>query len=93
MRLSRQDWRGPKAGWAADSDGHWEIEVAESGDYKFTVLSRSEFTGGGFVAKWNTRRRGRHGTGSEVGPVKPVKSKSFRVALLQGNEAAGVEPG
>ena len=28
MRLSRQHWRGPKAGWTPESEGHWEVEVA-----------------------------------------------------------------
>lgn len=25
--LSRQDWRGPRAGWGPDSIGYWEIEI------------------------------------------------------------------
>jgi hypothetical protein len=37
VRLSRQDWRGPKAGWAADSVGHWEIEFARAGDYRYRL--------------------------------------------------------
>ena len=44
VRLSRQDWRGPAAGWDADSVGHWEIELARSGRYKVTVRSRDEFS-------------------------------------------------
>jgi arylsulfatase A-like enzyme len=39
VRLSRQDWRGPKAGWAADSEGHWEIKVERAGEYRVTVLA------------------------------------------------------
>jgi hypothetical protein len=35
--LTRQDWRGPRAGWAPDSLGHWEVEVAESGRYVVTL--------------------------------------------------------
>jgi arylsulfatase A-like enzyme len=45
VRLSRQDWRGPNAGWAADSVGHWEIEFAREGRYQLTVRSRAAFTG------------------------------------------------
>jgi hypothetical protein len=37
VTLTRQDWRGAKAGWAADSVGHWEIHVAEAGDYEVRV--------------------------------------------------------
>lgn len=36
-RLSRQDWRGPKAGWDADSIGHWEVKFAREGWYKVTA--------------------------------------------------------
>lgn len=43
VRLSRQDWRGPKAGWNKDSLGHWEIDVARAGKYKVTILSDQEF--------------------------------------------------
>jgi arylsulfatase A-like enzyme len=35
--LTRQDWRGPRAGWAADSLGHWEVEVVESARYEVTL--------------------------------------------------------
>lgn len=38
--LTRQDWRGPRAGWAPDSLGHWEVTVAEAGKYRFRVLFR-----------------------------------------------------
>jgi arylsulfatase A-like enzyme len=43
VRLSRQDWRGPKAGWAADSVGHWEVTFARAGKYKVTIHSDKEF--------------------------------------------------
>lgn len=37
--LTRQDWRGPKAGWTPTSVGHWEVEVERGGDYqlRFTL--------------------------------------------------------
>ena len=35
--LTRQDWRGPEAGWGPKSVGHWELEVAEAGAYTITV--------------------------------------------------------
>ena len=35
--LTRQDWRGEKSGWAADSNGHWEIQVATPGAYEITA--------------------------------------------------------
>ncbi|MFQ6132842.1 MAG: hypothetical protein ACE5R4_12450, partial [Armatimonadota bacterium] len=31
--LTRQDWRGPRAGWGKDSLGHWEVDVRSKGSY------------------------------------------------------------
>jgi arylsulfatase A-like enzyme len=36
--LTRQDWRGPRAGWAPGDLGHWEVEVARAGKYDVTLL-------------------------------------------------------
>ncbi len=35
--LTRQDWRGPRAGWDADSLGYWEILVSNAGRYEVTL--------------------------------------------------------
>jgi arylsulfatase A-like enzyme len=35
--LTRQDWRGPHAGWDPGSRGHWEVKVARTGAYDATV--------------------------------------------------------
>ena len=35
--LTRQDWRGPQAGWTPKSVGHWEVEVEQHGSYALTV--------------------------------------------------------
>ena len=35
--LTRQDWRGPRAGWDADSLGYWEVNVENSGQYEFSI--------------------------------------------------------
>ena len=37
MVLTRQDWRGPRAGWDADSLGYWEVNVENSGQYEFSI--------------------------------------------------------
>lgn len=42
-RLSRQDWRGPKAGWSPDSNGHWEVTFERAGRYEFRLISRADF--------------------------------------------------
>jgi arylsulfatase A-like enzyme len=36
--LTRQDWRGPKAGWDEGSLGYWEVEVTAPGNYDVTLL-------------------------------------------------------
>jgi hypothetical protein len=37
VELTRQDWRGPKAGWAPTDLGHWEVQVARAGTYDVTL--------------------------------------------------------
>src|SRR5262245_45701761 len=37
VRLTRQDWRGPRAGWTPQSVGHWEVNVAQPGIYEITA--------------------------------------------------------
>ena len=37
VRLTRQDWRGPQAGWTPQSLGHWEVNVARPGVYEVTA--------------------------------------------------------
>jgi arylsulfatase A-like enzyme len=42
VRLSRQDWRGPKAGWGPASVGHWDVKFERAGKYKVTVYAPGE---------------------------------------------------
>ena len=37
VRLTRQDWRGPQAGWTPQSLGHWEVNVAQRGVYEVSA--------------------------------------------------------
>jgi hypothetical protein len=37
VRLTRQDWRGPQAGWTPTSLGHWEVDVRRAGAYDVTL--------------------------------------------------------
>ncbi|MBM4033104.1 MAG: arylsulfatase [Planctomycetes bacterium] len=36
--LTRQDWRGPQAGWSPTSLGHWEASVERAGKYRIRLL-------------------------------------------------------
>jgi hypothetical protein len=40
--LTRQDWRGPQAGWAENSLGHWDVEAATAGTYDVTVRFKAQ---------------------------------------------------
>lgn len=35
--LTRQDWRGPAAGWGPNDIGHWDLSVERGGKYRVTV--------------------------------------------------------
>jgi arylsulfatase A-like enzyme len=35
--LTRQDWRGTKAGWGPTDLGHWDVTVERTGRYRITV--------------------------------------------------------
>jgi arylsulfatase A-like enzyme len=35
--LTRQDWRGPRAGWDESSEGFWEIRVERAGRYRVHI--------------------------------------------------------
>jgi arylsulfatase A-like enzyme len=39
VRLSRQDWRGPQAGWSGKSLGHWAVRIARPGRYRVTIYA------------------------------------------------------
>jgi len=46
VRLTRQDWRGPQAGWTPSSLGHWEVDVRQPGAYDVALrFARLEVPG------------------------------------------------
>jgi arylsulfatase A-like enzyme len=45
-RLTRQDWRGPQAGWTPQSVGHWEIAIAQAGTYRVEFTCAAQPTAG-----------------------------------------------
>jgi arylsulfatase A-like enzyme len=46
VTLTRQDWRGPRAGWEKDSLGYWEVDVRNPGRYE-VVFRMPEAPGAG----------------------------------------------
>jgi arylsulfatase A-like enzyme len=37
--LTRQDWRGPKAGWGPKSIGYWEVQIERAGKYRIIITA------------------------------------------------------
>ena len=35
--LTRQDWRGPRAGWTPNDLGYWEVHVARAGRFEIRL--------------------------------------------------------
>lgn len=78
VRLSRQDWRGPKAGWGADSEGHWEVKVERAGRYKVTLYAPGEFD------TWTFRSKDAAATNAKG--EKPLKGQAtFEAAFDAGD--------
>lgn len=46
VTLTRQDWRGPQAGWQARAKGRWDLEVAAGGRFDVLVHFGPEPWGG-----------------------------------------------
>jgi arylsulfatase A-like enzyme len=78
VRLSRQDWRGPKAGWAADSVGYWEVKVARAGKYKVTIYAPGEFDTVRFERLGDT-------VALAVSPGMAKDKKNIELVLTTGN--------
>lgn len=88
--LTRQDWRGPQAGWNEDSAGYWEVEVATPGAYEVTIRLSP--------AKEEGTARFQLGKAEGTGPVRPGSTACVlgRVMLEKGAgrvEAAIAEGG
>jgi arylsulfatase A-like enzyme len=43
VRLTRQDMRGPKAGWAPEAEGHWVVKIERAGEYEATIRGNTPF--------------------------------------------------
>ncbi len=86
--LTRQDWRGPKAGWGPQGLGHWEVQVARPGTYEVTLLSRAAARAGrirltlsGLSAEQEIQPGARsHGFRLEKVPAGPAKLEASRVS-------------
>ncbi|HSQ56786.1 MAG TPA: sulfatase-like hydrolase/transferase, partial [Gemmata sp.] len=103
VRLSRQDWRGPKAGWAPESEGYWEVKIERAGKYRVTVRAREEFNSmsgsvvnRGVAQYFGENRMGPGGTKSksrEMNTTVELEKGAARVeaTVMLGREKRGAE--
>ena len=86
VRLTRQDMRGPKAGWAPEAEGHWVVKIDRAGEYEVTIRGRSPFdlyTGRVDYDALGDGVESQLGFGGGVMPAGKVKSRT--VTLEAGN--------
>ncbi len=93
--LTRQDWRGPKAGWTQESIGHWEVNVADAGQYSVTLImppSGSDREARLKIADTEIRATLPAGKDSVTFPQISLPSGKTRVepVIAEGDRATGV---
>lgn len=76
VRLSRQDWRGPDAGWTPESRGYWECFVEREGRYEITLRSKSPFTESSLKVAGRTH---------ELTGTEEFRSRTFELELPRGS--------
>jgi len=74
--LTRQDWRGSKAGWNPGDAGHWEVEVARDGSYDLTVrFNKASEPGSAGVAVGGFRESRKFEAGAESVAIAGARLK------------------
>ena len=83
--LTRQDWRGPRAGWDAASLGYWEVRVERDATYDVSV----RFAATKNPAKLRFRINGSEGAADVPAGAQEASLGSLRIA--RGNGRVEVE--
>ena len=93
--LTRQDWRGAKAGWGPQNVGHWEVHVAREGVYEVKLLfkaldraARARVSLAGATAEKELEGGAKEVTLSVRLPAGPSRLEPF---LVQGERTLGVD--
>lgn len=81
VRLSRQDWRGPKASWGPGGAGHWEVRFDRPGRYRVTARSNRPFAATGGVIGGKAFDAPSDGTTAVVSGVVELTAGDGRVEL------------
>jgi arylsulfatase A-like enzyme len=74
--LTRQDWRGPGAGWGRGDVGHWEVRVAEAGTYEVTVHFAAGTAGTASFTTGKDDRTKTLGTDADHCTIGPVRMEA-----------------
>jgi hypothetical protein len=92
VRLSRQDWRGPKAGWTPDSEGYWEVKIERAGKYEFGMGATPPV--GTYYLKVGdvgVEAEAAEGTRGAAGPIDlPAGNARVQAWIGEGKERRGV---
>ena len=92
--FTRQDWRGPKAGWGKENLGHWEIDVARAGTYEVKLIfrapvSRARLVVAGFQKELDLPAGATEAT--FAGLALPAGPTRLEPSLADGPSARGVD--
>jgi hypothetical protein len=94
--LTRQDWRGPRAGWTPTSLGHWEVQVARPGTFTIKLLFAEAKEGGAaHFALLGVERKTDLKPGAKEclfeGVKLPAGPGKLEAWVARGKETAGVQ--
>jgi arylsulfatase A-like enzyme len=94
-RLTRQDWRGPRAGWTPTSLGHWEVTVARAGTYDVALrVAAAKEAGTAHFRLAGTSAADRLAPGATAytfrGLTLPAGDARLEAWVERGGESAGV---
>jgi arylsulfatase A-like enzyme len=93
--LTRQDWRGPQAGWTPKALGYWEVYVAQAGSYEITVHFAASGSGSAHVTLGKLSLHKSIATGAVACSFGPVRLEAGSARLEPwvafGNEKVGVQ--
>jgi arylsulfatase A-like enzyme len=93
--LTRQDWRGPRAGWNADSLGYWEVLAAAAGKFEVTLQFAPLESEGEvrfrLAEAGASKRLGRGSTSAVLGPLQLEAGPGRLEAWVEsGSKSVGV---
>lgn len=78
--LTRQDWRGPKAGWGPKSVGHWEVNVEKAGIYELKIIAPRHAENGSVEFEADLKGKKCVWTGDQASITLALPAGAMRIA-------------